>query len=170
MALIRNLTPLSTVPLPRESFPTHPAPHLTLPQLLSRLPILHQTLLGTVVFPPDDGLRLATGIASNSGIGASDGSSIDRTYASFAVKLTTIPLLEPHNECHNISATGEVDGVAGFITSLRAESRGALSNFLILALLHQKWPDLLPPSKEIDIFFDSKITIHRSESFFRPRL
>ena len=92
------------------------------------------------------------------------------------MKLTTIPLIEAQNERHNISATGEVDGVAGFITSLRAESRGALSIFLILTLLHHKWPDLLPPSQEVDIIFDSKITVHRSDSpprhrkCFRPRL
>ena len=133
---IRNLTPLSIVPLPQESFPTHPAPHLSLPQLLSRLPRLHQTLIGTVVFPSDDGLRLATDIAHNSGIGANDGSSIDKTYASFAVKLSSIQLLETHNENHNIRATSVVDGVPGFITSLRAECRGALSIFLLLTLLH----------------------------------
>ena len=154
-------TTISAVPFPQESFPTHPAPQLTLPQPLSRLPPLHRQLLGTVVFPPDDGLLLATGIAA--GIGASDGSSIERTYASFAEKFTTVPLLEAHNACHNISATGEVNGVVGFINSLRAESRGALSIFLLLVLLNQKWPDLLPQSKEIDICFDSKITIHRSD-------
>ena len=83
--------------------------------------------------------------------------------------LTSRGALARADKSLSLSATGEVDGVPGSITSLRAEGRGSIAITLLLVLLHHKWPDILPPSCTLELFFDSTITIFRADTSPRRR-
>ena len=148
--------------------PEYPSPIQHTPSLLStlfhQLPPLYRHLVGTVTCPLDDGEVLAQSIRDTKCIGASDGSSVDNTLASFAVTINPIPATTVFDSSQSLSATGGVDGVPGFITSLRAEARGAVAILILLLCLSQRWPQLSAETCAIDIYFDSAITIHRADT------
>jgi hypothetical protein len=116
---------------------------------------LHQALLGEVMFPQDSGEEIAKSIVTEQCLGASDGSVIDNTLASFAVKLCSSSSLKLDDNPNEFSAIGAVDGVSGHISSLRAESRGAISILLLLHIISMKWKHLFSPKTKIYLFFDS---------------
>ena len=132
--------------------------------LLHQLPPLYRNLVGIVTCPLDDGRVIARAIGETKCIGASDGTSVDRTLASFAVSLNSIPATKEFNSADSLSATSGVDGVPRYITSLRAESRGAVAILILLLCLSRRWPLLLDKTCALDIYFDSKVTIHRADT------
>ena len=143
--------------------PLHHPPSL-FSSILQQLPPLYRQLVGTVTCPLDDGRTIAQTIRDSQCIGASDGSSVERTLASFAVTLNPIPATNAFDSADSLSATGSVDGVPGFITSLRAESRGAVAILILLLCLSRRWPQVLTKTCSLDIYFDSQITIHRADT------
>jgi hypothetical protein len=74
------------------------------------------------------------GISSSQFVGAIDGSIMDNTIASYGVKLLWDDITNNSN-LHSITATGGVDGAPGHISSLRAESRGAIAILLLIHIL-----------------------------------
>ena len=148
--------------------PEYPSPLQHTPSLFStnlqQLPPLYRHLVGTVTCPLDDGKVLAQTIRDTKCIGASDGSSVDSTLASFAVTLNPILATTVFDSSDSLSTTGGVDGVPGFITSLRAESRGAVAILILLLCLSRRWPQFIEETCAIDIYFDSTITIHKADT------
>ena len=96
--------------LANSHYPTH-----SLQELESMLSPLHQALLGEVMFPQDSGEEIAKSIVTEQCLGASDGSVIDNTLASFAVKLCSSSSLKLDDNPNEFSAIGAVDGVSGHI-------------------------------------------------------
>ena len=155
--------PNNVTPQPADLTPLHHPPSL-FSAILHQLPPLYRHLVGTVTCPLDDGSTIVQTIRDTQCLGASDGSSVDRTLASFAVSINPISATTAFDSSDSLSATGSVDGVPGFITSLRAESRGAVAILILLLCLSRRWPQVLEKTCAIDIYFDSKITIHRADT------
>ena len=161
---IKGLTHSSTSTLIPERTTTNQHTEPPLLSLLHHIPPLYRTLVGTVTCPLDDGREIATTIRDTKCIGASDGSAVDHTFASFAVSLNSLIATKAFDSANSLSATGAVDGVPGYITSLRAESRGAVAILILLLCLSRRWPSILTNACELDIHFDSTATIHRADN------
>ena len=85
--------------------------------------------------------------------------------ASYAVKLNLWNNIADNNDTHSIAAEGGVDGAPGHISSLRAESRGAIAILIILHILCKRWPDKITKfRKQVTVYFDSTAVIARSEA------
>jgi hypothetical protein len=144
--------------------PNNPAPLQTLSQIHSQLSALHETLLGTVHFPLDEGKAIIDGIRSGQCLAASDGSVMDNTMASYAVKLNLRDDIKNNSNINSISAVGGVDGGPGHISSLRAESRGAIAILLLIHIVCKKWIEPLETVRDLTLIFDSDTVVTRSKA------
>ena len=97
-------------------------------------------------------------------MGASDGSVMDNTLASYAVKLNLRDEIKNNSNAHSISAVGGVDGAPGHISSLRAESRGAIAILLLIHIVCKKWVAPLEKVRDLTLLFDSDTVVTRSEA------
>ena len=123
-----------------------PEAHLTLQQIFNSLPIFYQHLLGAITYPTDQGKAITDNIRAAESIGASDGSCINHTLASFAVKLSPRNSIADHPNPEAFIAVNGVDGAPGHISSLRAESRGGIATILMCIILYKKWQRTSTPS------------------------
>ena len=149
-----STTPISVPPF--TIFPSEPTTELPLRKIVTQLPHLYKQLLGRVIFPQDDGFSLTTAIAERKCLGASDGSVTTTSGSSFAVKLCDRDRAHLYEDPNAFFAIGRVDGVPAYISSLRAESRGAIASLLLIFILSQKWPDLVASTSCLSIFCDNK--------------
>jgi hypothetical protein len=113
---------------------------LHLQQIFQTHSAFYQNLLGIVQFPLDQGKAIATNVISDDSLGASDGSCLNNTLASFAVKLSPRDAIADTPNPLAFTSGHGVDGAPGHITSLRAESRGGIATILICLILYKKWP------------------------------
>jgi hypothetical protein len=120
-----------------------------------------QLPLTIVQFPIDNGKTLVDNIISNDSLGASDGSCMNNTFASYAVKLSPREAIATSPNHFAMTSVHGVDGAPGHIASLRAESRGAIASILLCLILYKNWPQKFDTVNKLTINFDNKTVIKR---------
>ena len=89
---------------------------------------------------------------------------MDNTMASYAVKLNLRDDIKNNSNINSISAVGGVDGGPGHISSLRAESRGAIAILLLIHIVCKKWIEPLETVRDLTLIFDSDTVVTRSKA------
>ena len=164
--LVNGLTINSLTDIVRPHSPCHTivvdsTPHLNLQQIFQNLPPFYQQLLGIVQFPVDNGKAIVDKIISDDSLGASDGSCMHSTLASYAVKISPRDAIATSPNPFAMTSVHGVDGAPGHIASLRAESRGAIATILLCLILYKKWPTKFDTVNKLTIYFDNKTVMKR---------